>query len=331
MAVGSAARDDTPGNRTLPGWNKTAENLFERTLVSSVRNSRLELSPHFPLLFPRERETLESLGAFSGWIERLVFFDLETTGLSHGAGTVAFMAALGRLDRRGQVSVTQLLIDDYPGETAFLDRFAELAGDDPVLVSFNGKGFDAQILQTRYLMNALRPSFLASTHLDLLYPARRLWKRELVNCRLGTIEAEIFQAPRVDDLPGSEAPDAWFEYLRGAKPDRLLAVGEHNLEDVNTLADLFFELDSRIETGEGRGALIRALDLRANRDYAGARAFLEPLARTGDPIASRLLAIDAEHRLDSLELALDLSRELGDEKRMERLKAKMARREDPLF
>ncbi len=315
----------------LPGWRQTAENLFERTLLSPATNCRAELSPRFPLLFPREREALSRLGSFSGWKGRLVFFDLETTGLSHGAGTVAFMAAVGRMEEPGQFAVTQLLIDDYPGEPAFLSRFSELVGESPVLASFNGKGFDAQILQTRFLMNAMRPGFLSSVHLDLLYPARRLWKRELGNCRLGTLEAEIFNAPRVDDLPGSEAPDAWFEYLRGGSPERLLAVGEHNLEDVKTLCTLLFELDSRIDSGEGRAALIVALEMRSRRDYEGARAFLEPLARAGDPIAARLLAIDAEHRLDRLDMALDLATGLGDEKRAARIKEKIARREDPLF
>ncbi len=312
-----------PAPGALAGWTPVADHLYERVDRSGVPGYRGRLSAHFSLLFPRERDFLESTDNLFGILDSLVFFDLETTGLSHGTGTVAFMAALGRLDGEGTLKVTQLLIDDYPGEAAFLDRFVELAGEDPVLVSFNGKGFDSQILQTRFLMNAMRPRFLAAPHLDLLYPARRLWKRELVNCRLGTIEAGIFDAPRVDDLPGSEAPDAWFEYLRGASPERLLAVGEHNLEDAKTLARLFFELDRRIETAEGRAGLIRALDLRAGRDYAGAEAFLAPLAASGDPIAARMLAIDAEHRLDKLDLALELARSLEDDARAERILSKL--------
>lgn len=286
------------------------------------------LSSFLPLLFPREREFLESMESPELLLSRLVFFDLETTGLSHGTGTVAFMAALARFDGSGTLSTTQLLLSDYPGEADFLARFAELAGENPVLVSFNGKGFDSQILSTRFLMNGMRPRFLTAPHLDLLYPSRRLWKRELENCRLGTIEAEIFRRPRVDDLPGSEAPDAWFDYLRTGDQRRLLEVGEHNLEDTRSLARLLFELDRRIASAEGRAALIRALDLRARKDYEAAAAFLIPLSRSGDPLASRILAIDAEHRLARLDLALELARSLEDSRRIARLEAKLSGPED---
>lgn len=315
----------------LVGWNRVGSNLFERRDRSSIQGFRKGFSEYLPLLFPREREALVATMSSSEMYSKLVFFDLETTGLSHGTGTVAFMAALSRITDEGLLETTQLLIDDYPGEPEFLERFSSLAGKEPILVSFNGKGFDAQILTTRYLMNGMRPAFLGGLHLDLLYPTRRLWKRELQNCRLGTIESEIFASPRIDDLPGSEAPDAWFEFLRGRRAERLLAVGEHNLEDVKTLARLLFELDRRIDAGTGRAALIRALDLRAERNYDAAERYLLPLAQANDPIAARILAIDAEHRLGKLSLALELAQSIGDERRISRLEIKLANQGDLLL
>ena len=322
----------------LPGWNRTAEFLFERVSEEANTGWRNTFSAQLPLLFPRERATLEEiLGEPNIW-SRLVFFDLETTGLSHGAGTVAFMAGLARFDGAGRTGhmrdsqpvlrIHQLLLADYPGEAAFLSRFAELAGDDPIFVSFNGKCFDSQILMTRFLMNGLRPGCMRPEilHLDLLFPARRLWKQELGSCRLSVIEDQILGTGRVDDLPGSEAPDAWFEYLREGKQKRLLAIGEHNQKDCVSLVRLLYALDTMIGEGRGRAALIRALDLRASRDYLGARQFLEPLADTGDPIALRLLAIDTEHRIDDLEKALACAEQLGESHRVDRIRGKMLRR-----
>lgn len=347
--------DRAPVPGTLPGWERVSPYVFERSSRVHPAPFREELSPHLPLLFPREKSSLAGLLRSASLPGSLVFFDLETTGLSRGAGTVAFMASVGRFapsaslpvtDKPGtELEIRQLLLADYPGESEFLGRFASLVGDSPALVSFNGKCFDSQILSSRFLLNGMQPAFLSAQtiHLDLLFPARRLWKERLGDCSLQRIEAGILGRQRIDDLPGSEAPDAWFEYLRGASPARLLAVGDHNRADCASLCEILFALDAGIEAGEGRAGLLRALDLRSRRDYAGAARFLEPLAAAVDTgaardtasstarIAARLLAIDSEHRLGNIEGALSLSRMIGDERRTARLEEKAARlKEIPL-
>ena len=330
-----ASRLSTQTVADIPGWEKTAPYLFERRASFSVKEFRDALSPHLPLLFPRERESLNAaLSAETTAKARrsarkmpsLAFFDLETTGLSHGAGTVAFMAGVARFTEPGTLSVTQLLLADYPGEPEFLSRFAALIGSGDALVSYNGKCFDAQILQTRYLMNGMRPAFLSpdTIHLDLLFPARRLWKADLGSCRMSDVEAGILGFEREDDLPGSEAPDAWFEFLKTGGADRLCAAGDHNQTDTASLARILFALDSAIDSGTGRAGLVRALDLRSRGEYERAAGFLEPLAAGGDMIAARLLAIDCEHRLGDLERALELAQGLGDDARAARIGRKLA-------
>ncbi len=314
----------------LPGWTLTSPFVFEReTLVPGI-GGRDYFSLFLPLLFPREREELSSFVRDGGCRlteQSLVFFDLETTGLSHGAGTVAFMAGVARFAETG-LRIKQILLADYPGEADFLMRFAELAGDNPILVSFNGKCFDSQILFTRFMMNGIKPAFIMQSgmHLDLLFPSRRLWKAEFGSCRLSVLEERILGVIRIGDLPGSEAPDAWFDYVRSGMTGRLLAIGDHNREDCVSLARLLFALDDAIEAGTGRSALIRALDLRSAGDYAGAALLLGPLAELRDPLALRLLAIDAEHRIRDLESALEYAARLGDEKRRTRIQAKLDKR-----
>lgn len=310
----------------IRGWSQTAPFLYERTTSIPVSGFRKRFSVHLPLLFPAERAALGTEGLVD--TAPLVFFDLETTGLSRGAGTVAFMAGVARFGEEGVLHIDQLLISDFPGEVVFLERLSALVGEKPVLVSFNGKCFDSQVLFNRFLMNGIRPSFLApgTPHLDLLFPSRRLWKTETGSCRLSALEGRILGINRVDDLPGSEAPDAWFSFLREGEQERLLAVGDHNRDDCFALARLLFALDDAMEEGTGRAALIRSLDLRKRGEYAQAARILRPLAETGDRTACRILAVDCEHRLGDLDRALCLAEAIGDGHRAERIRAKRERR-----
>ncbi len=51
------------------------------------------------------------------------------------------------------------------------------AGRPPVLVTYNGRSFDVPLIETRYQLNRLRSPFGGLPHVDMLFPARRLWKR----------------------------------------------------------------------------------------------------------------------------------------------------------
>lgn len=308
--------------RSLDGWTPVAPFLLEKVTRYPVE-TRDGFSSHLPLLFPREQEELEK--ALPLDLSRLRFFDLETTGLSRGAGTVAFMAGVGMYESEDVLRVTQLLITDYPGEAVFLERLAALMGRDSILVSYNGKCFDSQILMNRSLMNALRPGYLSpdTPHLDLLYPARRLWKHRSESCRMQAIERDILGVHRIDDLPGSEAPDAWFEYCRSEGSERLQAVGKHNCDDVYSLMLILAAMDTEIASGEGMAALIRAKTLRKRGAYDEAADLLERAAAAGLNEAKLLLAIDCEHRLDRLERAAELSRMLGDDHRLGRIRRKI--------
>ena len=200
--------------------------------------------------------------------DRFLFFDLETTGLSGGAGTVAFLAAFGHFVRAPEevpdgttqadytaLEITQFLLLDYPGEPDFLERVLSFisthAASNPYfLTTYNGKAFDTQILRTRSLLNGMTiPLFFQA---DLLHPARRLWKRILPNCSQATVETLALGLDRSGDTPGSLAPDIWFDFLRSgdtippeteteqaSEPCRaLLNICDHNVKDILGLASL---------------------------------------------------------------------------------------------
>ena len=255
--------------------------------------------------------------------EDLLFFDLETTGLSGGAGTMAFLAAFGRLIRSASagrktalytIHVTQYLLLDYPGENTFVEALLGEFKGGSVIVSFNGRSFDSQILKTRCFMNGVTPP--EYSHADLLYPARRLWKRMLPNCSQGTIETAILGIDRTGDIPGAFAPEIWFSFLRNGDTAPLLGIAEHNRRDITGLAAIFstmariaddpFEAIQKIKFDLETLSLRYAFALFREGKYDEGRTWLFTIVSAEAPppqaaaqriLALRTLAIDSEHRL----------------------------------
>lgn len=172
--------------------------------------------------------------------EHLLHFDTETTGLAGGTGTRAFM--IGAADwHGGRLRVRQLYMTSMAAETAMLNVFASWIGADTVLVSYNGKSYDAPLLSTRYRLARLANPLAGLTHVDLLHPMRRRFRHVWENCKMQTAERKLLRIVREDDLPGSEAPRAWLTYLRGGSSTDLVRVAEHNLQDVRSLSGLLVE------------------------------------------------------------------------------------------
>jgi len=169
--------------------------------------------------------------------EHVLHFDTETTGLAGGTGTRAFM--IGAADwHKGALRVRQLYITAMAAESAMLRAFAEWLHADTVLVSYNGKSYDAPLLATRYRLARMANPLLGLTHVDLLHPMRRRYRQVWENCKMQTAERRLLRIVREDDLPGSEAPRAWLTYLRGGSSADLVRVAEHNLQDVRSLSGL---------------------------------------------------------------------------------------------
>ncbi|MEO8670614.1 MAG: ribonuclease H-like domain-containing protein [Tahibacter sp.] len=178
--------------------------------------------------------------------DRFVCFDTETTGLSGGSGTRAFM--IGVADWHGEsLRVRQLYTTTLGAEAAMLSAFASWLRPDSVLVSYNGRSYDAPLLTTRFRLQRLANPLVGIPHVDLLHPVRRRYRGVWGNCKLATIERHALHIHRDDDLPGSEAPAAWLAYLRRGETTNLMRVLEHNRQDVVTLAQLLEHMAVSIE------------------------------------------------------------------------------------
>ena len=217
-----------------------------------------------------------------------LFLDTETTGLAGGTGTVAFLLGLGWFDGDGFVT-RQLFARDYAEERATLLGLRELLRGKAFLVSFNGKAFDAGLLAARFIMNRLPNPLAGFPHLDLLHPARRLLSHRLADRRLGALEASILGFEREGDIPGSEIPQRYFDWLR-RRDGRLMAdVFKHNRMDILSLAALAACLAELLDI-EGEksrchpGDLLAAARLFLARDCPGeAVRLLVPLSGCACP------------------------------------------------
>ncbi|MBK5293722.1 MAG: ribonuclease H-like domain-containing protein [Acidobacteriia bacterium] len=188
------------------------------------------------------------------------FLDTETTGLSGGSGTCAFLIGLGKITPEG-FRVRQYFMRDYGEEASALDALAADLEGVQVLVTYNGKSFDLPLLETRYRLARRQPPFTHIPHLDLLHGARRLWRLRLESCSLIHLESRILGLTREGDVAGALIPNIYFDYLRSGSAARLSPVFHHNVLDIVTLAALTAVVP----------AAFRETSLRGNSPQDGAR------------------------------------------------------------
>ena len=174
----------------------------------------------------------------------LLFLDLETTGLFTGAGTQAFLVGCAAIDG-DSLRVRQFLMPGFEHERAVLAELAAWAAAHGALVTYNGKTFDVPLIETRFLFHRLPFPLAETPHLDMLHPARRLWRGrptaagpdpDASSCSLSVLEKHLAGLHRVGDVPGFEIPSRYFQFVRDGDARPLEAVLEHNRLDLVSLA-----------------------------------------------------------------------------------------------
>ena len=174
-------------------------------------------------------------------IDKLLFFDTETTGLSGGSGTIVFLLGMARIENN-VFKVRQYFLTAYKGEAKLLKESLKWLNNAQCLISYNGKCFDSPLLQTRFKLSSINSNLNNSKHFDLLYPVRRAFTGIWENCRLQTAEKNLIQFHRKDDVPGSEIPECWFNFIRSGTVSKIPQILTHNKFDLVSLLVLMFLL-----------------------------------------------------------------------------------------
>jgi uncharacterized protein len=239
---------------------------------------------------------------------RWLFLDTETTGLAGGTGTYPFLVGIAWWDAGG-LQVEQFFMRDLDEEHSLLLELAERMTQRPILVTFNGKSFDWPLLETRYRMTRTIRASVPKVHLDLLHPARQLWRLRLGSVRLKDLERHVLAGDgralewsRHDDINSSLIPQMYFDFLRGGPAEPLAGIIRHNQMDLRGLAALAGKIFALLDSGNGLAnaahpdthdsvevlGLSRLLRRRGNSPRA--RELYECALRTGLPRGVKRLA-----------------------------------------
>ncbi|MBI4475839.1 MAG: ribonuclease H-like domain-containing protein [Acidobacteria bacterium] len=243
----------------------------------------------------------------------LLFVDIETTGLSGGAGMFAFLIGCGSFDG-DSFRTRQIFLPAFSDEHRLLSEISALVDHGGIIVTFNGRTFDVPVMELRYLFHRRESPFGELPHVDMLHPARRLWKRRLPvarscsssvaqsfrsatygslegsdgsSCSLPALERRILGFERFNDVPGFEIPGRYFHYLRTRDTRPLEPVLEHNRLDLLSLAVLTAVVLRLVDEGSAAAADAReCLELghlleRAGRPDRAVACYHSAIERAG--------------------------------------------------
>src|SRR5215510_7482459 len=220
--------------------------IAEQSYPSSYIYGSAPLFSSLPLSFISQWANDPAIENFP--LTKFAFLDTETSGLSGGTGTYAFLVGVARFTDE-QFILKQFFMRDPAEEPALLEGLANFLAPCEALVTFNGKAFDAPLLTTRYRLHQIPNPYKGYSHLDLLPLARRLWRDRLESRALKYLEAHVLGMQRTSEgVPGYEIPWLYFDYLRTRDARPLAGVFYHNAMDVVAMAALLAHMNNILET-----------------------------------------------------------------------------------
>ncbi len=195
----------------------------EKFLERAERNLEVENT-----LFFKDKMPNGSLWRiYENFSKNVCFFDIETTGLSperNKTTTVSFY-------RNGE-SKTLIRGQDLTRENLEEEFF-----ESKMIVSFNGKRFDAPFLEKNFDIQIKTP------HIDLMY----LYKRLGLTGGLKNIEKQLKVERELEDVDGREAVRLWKKYEKTGDTDALHKLVRYNQYDAENLQDLMEIAVERLE------------------------------------------------------------------------------------
>jgi hypothetical protein len=216
-----------------PRWGREALQLLSWLRRRDVKNLQRVVQRWLPVSHPLN---LQLVGLVP--TERLRWLDLETLGLF---GRPVVLLGVARLEDQS-FAITQYLARDITEELPALIELLRALGEEPALITYNGRAFDLHVVEERLgYYGLLVEGDLEPVHFDLLPHARRRFREELPDARLETGEKRL-GLRRLLDLPSALVPDFYNTYLETGNVGVLVPIIEHNKHDLLALLVLLREL-----------------------------------------------------------------------------------------
>jgi hypothetical protein len=214
-----------------PIWGKHAQDFMRLVDSKEVRLTQNWLGQRLPKSHP----LLHYLAGFSKEND-FVIIDIETLGLSERPIILLGIAK----PRKNRICTHQYLLRDIQDEPSAIWSLVSQLDPQAPLITFNGKTFDLPYIKQRLAYYGLDSTF-ENPHFDVLHFTRRALGNKLSNCRLETVE-KYLGIKRDINIPGALVPNFYDTYLRTRNVGPLVAIVEHNKQDLLTLGTLFSKL-----------------------------------------------------------------------------------------
>jgi uncharacterized protein YprB with RNaseH-like and TPR domain len=236
ISLSSQMKQDTPRTPAFEPLPREPLQFIENAYSLDSRYGKIKISTGLEIT----GEILSCLSQEEAFrdlnLSTALFIDLETTGLSGGTGVVPFNIGMGYY-RDDKFHVAQYFLGEMAEEERMIRELGMFFRDMNFqsVVTYNGKGFDLPLLETRFILYR-QPLILSDLpHLDFLYAARRLWSHKYESCRLYHLALEVVQADRSEDIPSAEIPWRYFQYIQTGNFELIEPILYHNREDILSL------------------------------------------------------------------------------------------------
>jgi uncharacterized protein YprB with RNaseH-like and TPR domain len=214
-----------------PIWKTQASNFMNLINKKRIRQLQSQMWKSMPKSHP----LIHYLAGLNN-PKDFAIIDIETLGLSERPIVLMGIATI----RKNIVHTNQFLLRDIADEPSAVWAFTMKIQKSCSLISYNGRSFDIPYVQQRLAYYGMKVP-ITNPHFDLLHFTRRALKNKLRNCRLETVE-EYLNIGRGINIPGALVPDFYQTYLTTGNVGPLVAIVEHNKQDLVTLATLFSRL-----------------------------------------------------------------------------------------
>ena len=216
---------------THPLWKKQA-----RDFIRLIDGKELDATQKWLWQrLPKSHPLLHYLAGFCG-DQDFAIVDIETLGLSERPIILLGIAK----PTKTHICTSQFLLRDIPDEPSAIWALISQLEPNLSLITYNGRSFDIPYIKQRLAYYGLDAS-LDNQNFDVLHFARRALKPKLADCKLETVE-KYMGIKRDINIPGALVPHFYDTYLRTKNVGPLVAIVEHNKQDLLTLGSLFSKL-----------------------------------------------------------------------------------------
>ncbi len=212
-------------------WKKPAHDFMRLVEARDVASTQDWLWRRLPKSHP----LVHYLAGFCN-DEDFAIIDIETLGLSMRPIVLLGIAK----PKKKSLCVSQFLLRDIQDEPSAIWALISQLEPNTSLITFNGKSFDIPYIKQRLAYYGMNAS-LSNPHFDVLHFTRRALRNKLADCRLETVE-KYLGIERGINIPGALVPNFYETYLRTRNVGPLVAIVEHNKQDLINLGNLFSRL-----------------------------------------------------------------------------------------